>query len=775
MGLGNFIRRNVKPLQYIGDLRRANVSQAFLNKERHSETEKDGAVSSKVPSKISTNKIIYDDTFHPNYHSLNWANRNQYRQKAGFLYYLVTLLTLPQYLAKYIFQFIPHRIERFFEHGIHIARGLMFIFAADRERKAVKKALLTKKGRIQPSNTKADHGQQEDELFPRDLVKATLDQQEYASEVDVPSRAREIGLGALVFLMSIFYYTFKAIRYLARAALSPYDHAKAGWEAGYKRQEIIVRQDIFRPSTNDTLIDDQGRYVMSPDGGKTFYPIKKWGDALLVDESGHFVPDTAREIKAESILTIKAFENNRRVAPKFNCVRKTKKDVLVSQDGDFIDDTGLFIRCYRDDNGLYIKMDADGQYERAKVNQENQFVDSEGNLVFVPVEGEHLADPNNSTPRVIPPKRQDLSRGAQNENGDAYVVSSGPVRTGWSYLYAGFNILTSIALLVVTFKYLASSAVAWIADKVGLTSTLGVIETAQIPHGAAVFFEASVAAAAVVHTPGVVREMYRANCKELDEDEQEQPVDDSSDHDNWHSPAADTRPDDYQDRGTDANVRRTGSARQHDSDDEFSRRKEGRIAESAKRTARRAQIKAELQQQGAFSARDDEFGAASQTNTGRRAHAHAAAAGSDFRSNSSDSEHDTEVAAAGAGSGHDGSGSDTDRGTARRGNFDLDLNNSGSDHEGDRDPTSEVVDGHNPWSDQDDELGEGEAVLRDDADDDNYVDDYAPVAAAAAQDRGQGHARNAVGSASGFGAGSRARTGNGPITPARDIPGYDDI
>lgn len=470
------IRRNVRPLRYYHfDLAAEKKDEADLAFER-------GAT--KHP-KDRNRHIIWLKTFSPSLFNPNY-DPNKVSRNPEYGYHksdhtslfkkmgtvLRFILILPQNIAKYFFEYLPHRAERWCRDKIDNCRKWMFDLSIKRHiaqvvherNKAGQESGPRQAGAPAPAAAEAH-------LVSHPSLRQPMHPQAVEPSSSVPSVWREIGVGALIAGLSIFYYAFKAIRYAARAGLSPVNHIKAGWEAGYKTQQVEVREEIVLKIPKPLcLADADNRLVISEDGGKTYWVIagqgqeaKEAAKTLYLHENGEFrINGLVNPIDASEVRPYVAAATELST-PEFievKCIRFHRKDVLVDKQGNFIDEQGYVLK----------KNSADD-------------LSSTGDQPFL---------------RMI--------EGKAARAGDS---RSTPDWTWKSVIYAGFNFLVSAALLIVTFKYLASSAISWVAGKVGgfVASALGTIESVSLSGTVSTTIELCAAAAVVGRTPGVISDI----------------------------------------------------------------------------------------------------------------------------------------------------------------------------------------------------------------------------------------------------------------------------
>lgn len=481
------IRRNIRPLHYLRDIEHEHER----DRQKHYGLINFGMQSDNEIKDMAWLETFTPSYFHPTYHHKRPSADPVYGfptvtetspRWARFVRITRFILTLPQNIAKYCLEYWPRILEKIFLRLIDIARDTMHEYREERQTATLRKARLSHQG--------------------------ITEDPELSSKI--PSRRREVGIGALILFLSLFYYLFKAIRYAARIAFSPWNHAKAGWEAGYKTESILVIEkiELTLPLELD-LVDDQGRQVMSTDGGKTFRVVEKIGNTLQLDESGEF------KLTAETVEPAKVQLRTHYLTAQ----RESNPRAASSGAGSDAHDTA---NSGATDGGIHsdlpgadlIDPDEDGALERIQRSTYGTPTKTTGLAcercvmrdILVDTQGRRI-DHQGYVLWTYPKDQIHDQKTILIEHGQYQrvpaLLKGTPVPTWKSWLYGGFNLLCSLSLIALSLKYLASSAVAWIAEKVGGLSS---IEAATIPAEATLFFETSVIATAVGRAPGIYAE-----------------------------------------------------------------------------------------------------------------------------------------------------------------------------------------------------------------------------------------------------------------------------
>lgn len=334
MGLGTFIRQHIRPLRHLIDIRREELQKkTWASYVRGNSTEDADITWLQV---FNPSFLKETRALPISYLHYGYPRPGKRSVPAVMWWALSGLLKLPQNTGKYLLEYWPQRLEKKALEGI-------------------------------------------------DALRHNIERKRYVTL----SYLGAIGL-------ALVYYLAKLIRFVARAVFSPWNHVKAGWEAGYERKDVLLENDMGARHPVSVLVDKNGR---------------------LLDEN-HYLIVTAR------------------------CDNQLNKDILS---------------C-----GQYTAY----QYE----------AHSDG----APVKGE-------------------------------------PVPTKWSWVFAGFNLLISLALIVVSLKYLVSSAMSWVATQID--SSLTAAELAQLSAEASVGLELIAGAAVAGHLPGIIHDDCYVPCCRKEQDE----------------------------------------------------------------------------------------------------------------------------------------------------------------------------------------------------------------------------------------------------------------
>lgn len=437
---GSWIRRNVHPLNY-----RRNYSLEKTHDEK---------VSVLMTAWVQTYTPSYDAPVYGRerneriYDIVGWQKG---QNRAWWI--IRSILTLPQNLAKFFSIFIPNCLEKYLGKFIEYCREL--IEDDRKDRRKVDHLLAGKKATI---------------WYP-------------------------IGLGFVIFLASVLYYAFKATRYLGRALFAPWDHAKAGWEAGYKTQSIRVVESLeITVFEGECLTDGNGNYILwvgkgNDDFTNLYRTIARTGNGKLqVDENGDFVL-TGESLPADRF-------------PGYDSLDKRRAEPSAESSDDAIPDESQL--ASRNPNTLPCEriMTRD-----VLVDREGRLIDSNGCCFSINYIS--YTDPSSGKECKAEPAVQ------VSAFGNSYVVSqeisnSGPQKTWKNWVYGAFNALTSIALIFVTFKFLAGSVATWIAEKMSLTA----IEAAQLPSEIATAMEVTTAVTVAARLPNVGSQLRDACCRQ---------------------------------------------------------------------------------------------------------------------------------------------------------------------------------------------------------------------------------------------------------------------
>lgn len=450
MGIGSFFQRNFRPLHGIDNIishqtnamtqfayrvpKRFEVLKTALKKQTASlKTTYGNSYQPKrrdyadIPSTQNAD-ITWLQVFNPkalspsytgsrdNTNHLFYGLPDPDAKKKDHWWWLRALLKFPKHVGKFFLEYLPYRLEKWAGNKIDELKIFMYLNKAERQKAQFRQYLIDNSMSSSPP------------------MKA-------------PSRAWNIAYGIGIFLLSIVYYPSKLVRYLGRAAFSPWNHAKAGFEAGYKTASVQVVDERTISGEIELSRDAEGYYLFSTDGNKTFRRIMIVGNALQIDENGRFraIGDPVAPVDSVILPADASLE------------RRTTKNLWVDRYGNYLDQNGMVIQSYIE--GDETVRARDGVYRLAK--------DQEG-----------------------------------------WCLQSQPESTGWSWLFGGFNLLTSLALIIVSLKYVASSAIGWLAQQID--SSLTAIQLAEIPAEASLAIEISAGITAVAEMPSVLRETYDA-------------------------------------------------------------------------------------------------------------------------------------------------------------------------------------------------------------------------------------------------------------------------